>query len=310
MKTEAEKIHDDFYGEHNKERYDIVNLIQRGIEQQTASLTKQLEYEVSLNKITTEVTQKHINEQDDLIFKLQSQLSESKALVEEKYQIIANYMQTVSNLQSQINTLTEEREAHIRLERKNIKYIEQLESDIYHANANLDSLELAHKQEREKYDGGLTYIKKGLKFITEKSSDVDTTYLVIYINSLISPQAKEFNFKCYGEMGGHGRCDELCKNCLTKYPENTPQVETVESKVLNKFCESTLLEKSNPVDAKPKEDSSISNLSNNSDAVGFVKWIKENYTPIHEDTWVEFMTFEPELTTLELYNLFKIKMYE
>ena len=38
--------------------------------------------------------------------------------------------------------------------------------------------------------------------------------------SQIMPKKDKINFKCYGEMGGHGRCDELCKNCLTKYPEN------------------------------------------------------------------------------------------
>ena len=141
--------------------------------------------------------------------------------------VVLCMQQQTASLQSQIDYLTEERDNLI---------LEKIgDNDVYQKlKYKLTSLELAHKQEREGYEKLIEEMNNESMSLLPENCQVEDTEggrfcfqsgkcKQCFEPQLLSPQAKEFNFKCYGEMGGHGRCDELCKNCLTKYPENKPK---------------------------------------------------------------------------------------
>ena len=188
----------------------------------TSALTKQLEEKDKLLLETSESLGFYMEQSKEFCTKstqLESQLSESKALVEKYNKLYLNVnmdndnmnvafinkSKLIDSLQSQINTLTEERDKqNAEINVRDIA-MEKYRMIITEKSKQLTSLELAHKQEREKIldiistrqaiiisqPNGTAREEMIEKLLINLFSQQEKTNQQLKTKQLLSPQAKE-----------------------------------------------------------------------------------------------------------------------
>ena len=204
------------------------------INPETSSLTKQLEEKAKYWEDMWDLKCKTVES-------LESQLSESKALVEEKDKSLKYCHDRMAQAYSQINTLTEDSrhwqecntmhrtkltEAEIqvmRLTEENKVQKETWQKEYDKLADAFIALELAHKQERENGSGNIAQL---LSFELGYKSCERGDNLEMALNKfqLLSPQAKEETnlsnksnssnlFRCDDALLNNQRCSVQCDKC-------------------------------------------------------------------------------------------------